>query len=50
MTLADPIFNNSFIFMDTPSGDGIEAQVSLDEQEMVTFELDKELVGFASLH
>ncbi|KAM7497854.1 hypothetical protein LguiA_022268 [Lonicera macranthoides] len=50
VTLSDPLFNNSIIFTDTPSGDGIEAQVSLDEQEMVAFELDKELVAFASLH
>ncbi|KAM7503184.1 hypothetical protein LguiB_002088 [Lonicera macranthoides] len=43
-------FSSSIYFMETPSGNGIEALVSLDEQDMVTFELDKELLALASLH
>ncbi|KAM7497856.1 hypothetical protein LguiA_022270 [Lonicera macranthoides] len=50
VTLADVQFSNSVILMDTPSGDGIEAQVSLDnEQEMAAFKHDKELSAYASL-
>ncbi|KAM7503180.1 hypothetical protein LguiB_002084 [Lonicera macranthoides] len=45
--LADSPFINSFILMDTPSGDGIEVMVSLEEQEMGAFQLNEEL-GLAS--
>ncbi|KAM7497728.1 hypothetical protein LguiA_022142 [Lonicera macranthoides] len=40
--------NNMFLLMDTPSGDGIEALVSLTNQEMIALEADKELLEFAS--
>ncbi|KAM7477530.1 hypothetical protein LguiA_025743 [Lonicera macranthoides] len=48
--LVDAPINNSFILMDTPNGDGIEAMVSLDEENMATFEQDKEILAFTSLH
>ena len=41
---------NTFILMDTRSGDGIEALVSLEEQNMNVFEHDEELLRFASLN
>ncbi|KAK9052232.1 hypothetical protein SSX86_028860 [Deinandra increscens subsp. villosa] len=34
---------NFLVFMDTPSGDGIEATVRLEEEEMSIFQNDKEL-------
>lgn len=36
--------------MDTRNGDGIEALVSLEEQNMNVFEHDEELLRFASLN
>ncbi|KAM7497855.1 hypothetical protein LguiA_022269 [Lonicera macranthoides] len=48
VTLADIQFPNTIILMDTASGDGIEAQVTLDEQEMAALAYDKELAAFAS--
>lgn len=47
VALGETPFNNSFIFTDTPSGDGIEAIVSLDEQEMVKFQVDEEIMALA---
>ncbi|KAM7497853.1 hypothetical protein LguiA_022267 [Lonicera macranthoides] len=47
VALGDTPFNNSFIFMETPSGDGIEALVSLDEQEMLKFQVDEEIMALA---
>lgn len=41
--------NNMFILMDTPCGDGIEALVSLTEQDMAAFEVYKELQALSSL-
>ncbi|KAM7480929.1 hypothetical protein LguiB_005512 [Lonicera macranthoides] len=48
VNLADTPINNCFLLMDTPCGDGIEALVSLEEQDMVSFELDKEINMFSS--
>ncbi|KAM7497852.1 hypothetical protein LguiA_022266 [Lonicera macranthoides] len=45
----DVYFCNSFILMDTPSGDGIEVMVSLEEQEMGAFQLNEELMPFVSI-
>ncbi|KAI3932731.1 hypothetical protein MKW92_027997 [Papaver armeniacum] len=39
---------NFVMFMDTSSGDGIEAWVSLEEEDMVEFERHEELLAFAS--
>ena len=39
---------NTFMLMDTPSGDGFEAMVALEEQVMSMFECDPELLEFAS--
>ncbi|KAM7477527.1 hypothetical protein LguiA_025740 [Lonicera macranthoides] len=44
VNLADTPINNCFLLMDTPYGDGIEALVSLEEQGMVSFELDKSTI------
>lgn len=46
VTLAGTPNNNAIILMDTPNGDGIEAFVSIGEQNMVTFEHDKEILAF----
>ncbi|KAK9052231.1 hypothetical protein SSX86_028859 [Deinandra increscens subsp. villosa] len=37
---------NFLMFMDTPSGDGIEATVQLEEEEMSIFQNDKELHAY----
>lgn len=41
---------NIFVLVDTKGGDGIEAWVTLDEQEMAIFKSDEELLSFASLN
>ncbi|KAM7497725.1 hypothetical protein LguiA_022139 [Lonicera macranthoides] len=41
--------NNMFLLMDTASGDGIEALVSLTKQDLIALEANKELLAFASL-
>ncbi|THG19521.1 hypothetical protein TEA_027427 [Camellia sinensis var. sinensis] len=46
---ADSVFLNLIILMETRSGDGIEAWVTLDEQEMAILQRDMELLTFASL-
>ncbi|CAL5418566.1 unnamed protein product [Camellia sinensis] len=47
--LGGSVFLNLIILMETRSGDGIEAWVTLDEQEMAILEHDTELLTFASL-
>ncbi|KAM3753924.1 hypothetical protein ACB098_03G128800 [Castanea mollissima] len=42
-------FKNLVTFIDTPSGDGIEAYVSLKKEEMAKFESDEEFLTFVSL-
>ncbi|KAL6190516.1 hypothetical protein ACLB2K_036910 [Fragaria x ananassa] len=39
---------NVIILMDSKSGDGIEAIVTLEEQDMAAFECDEELLAFAA--
>lgn len=46
--IVDTPFVNSMILMDTPSEDGITANVSLEEQDMEIFLVDKELLSYAS--
>ncbi|PRQ45232.1 putative alcohol O-acetyltransferase [Rosa chinensis] len=41
---------NIFVLIDTKRGDGIEAWVTLDEEEMAIFESDEELLSFTSLN
>ncbi|KAK3443270.1 hypothetical protein EUGRSUZ_B03227 [Eucalyptus grandis] len=41
-------FKNLVVFMDTKSGDGIEAWVHLKEDDMAKFEQDKELLALVS--
>ncbi|KAK2991043.1 hypothetical protein RJ640_019364 [Escallonia rubra] len=43
-----PVFANLTILMDTKSGDGVEAWVTLSEEDMSLFERDPELLTFAS--
>ena len=42
-------YKNLITFIDTPSGDGIEAYVSLKKEEMDKFESDEEFLTFVSL-
>ncbi|KAM7497740.1 hypothetical protein LguiA_022154 [Lonicera macranthoides] len=48
VSLKGTMLDNMFILKDTPSGDGIEAIVSLNEEDMVSFQSQKEL-SLASL-
>ncbi|KAM5573955.1 acyltransferase Pun1-like [Rosa sericea] len=41
---------NFILLLDTKSGDGIEAWVTLDQQEMAIFECDEELLAFSSVN
>ncbi|KAI8528053.1 hypothetical protein RHMOL_Rhmol12G0121200 [Rhododendron molle] len=41
-------FKNLVVFMDTHSGDGIEAWVNLKAEDMAKFEADEELLAFVS--
>ncbi|CAK9137371.1 unnamed protein product [Ilex paraguariensis] len=41
-------FKNLVVFLDTRSGDGIEAWVNLKGEDMAKFEVDKELLSFVS--
>ncbi|KAM3749662.1 hypothetical protein ACB098_05G203500 [Castanea mollissima] len=41
-------FKNVTVFIDTKSGDGIEAWVNLKEEDMAKFESDPELLAYAS--
>ncbi|KAM7481043.1 hypothetical protein LguiB_005626 [Lonicera macranthoides] len=50
VTLGDSPTNNGFILMDTPNGDGVEALVSFEEQNMAAFEQDKEILAFTTSH
>ncbi|TKY52998.1 Vinorine synthase [Spatholobus suberectus] len=47
-SLDDSMFFNSVILMDTPSGNGIEVWIYLNEDEMATLQQDKELLKFAN--
>lgn len=41
-------FKNLIVFMDTKTGDGIEAWVNLKEEDMAKFEQDNELLAIVS--
>jgi shikimate O-hydroxycinnamoyltransferase len=43
------VLSNLVLLMDTRSGDGIEAWVLLDKEDMIVLGQDKELLAFASL-
>ncbi|KAL1533422.1 stemmadenine O-acetyltransferase-like [Salvia divinorum] len=45
-----PCFMNLVVLIDTRSGDGMEAWVTLEEQEMAVLEHDQEFTSFASLN
>ncbi|CAK9163584.1 unnamed protein product [Ilex paraguariensis] len=44
------VVKNTFVLFDTPAGDGIEAMVTLEEQDLAIFERDEEFLAFASLN
>lgn len=44
-----PVFMNFIVLMDTRFGDGIEAWVNMDEQEMEILQHNQQLMAFASL-
>ncbi|XVF35843.1 hypothetical protein REPUB_Repub19eG0006000 [Reevesia pubescens] len=46
---SETVFTNMIVLMDTKMGDGIEAWVFLDEQDMVMLEQNDELLAFGSL-
>ncbi|CAI9304089.1 unnamed protein product [Lactuca saligna] len=46
VTIAGNLRKNSFILMDTPNRDGIEALVCLGKQDMATIQSDNELLAF----
>ncbi|KAL5997339.1 hypothetical protein ACLOJK_008269 [Asimina triloba] len=48
ISLAQTPFKNLIILMETRSGDGIEAWVSMDAEEMAAFEQDEDLLSFIS--
>uniref|UniRef100_A0A5B7ACY4 Uncharacterized protein n=1 Tax=Davidia involucrata TaxID=16924 RepID=A0A5B7ACY4_DAVIN len=48
--MASGVVKNTFVLMDAPTGDGIEAWVTLEEQDMAIFQSDEELLAFASLN
>ena len=43
------LYHNIFTFIDTKSGDGVEAWIYLKEADMVKFEMDKEVLMYVSL-
>ena len=43
------LYHNIVTFIDTKSGDGIEAWICLKEEDMVKFEMDKEVLTYISL-
>lgn len=42
------LYTNLVSFLDTKSGNGIEVWINLDEKDMAKFEVDKELLAYAS--
>ncbi|XVE56272.1 hypothetical protein DITRI_Ditri03aG0225200 [Diplodiscus trichospermus] len=46
---SETVFVNTIVLMDTKTGDGIDAWVFLDEQDMVRLEQNKELLAFGFL-
>ncbi|XP_009783683.1 acylsugar acyltransferase 3-like [Nicotiana tabacum] len=48
VTVATNSMKNHFIFMDSPSGDGIDVLITLTEADMLIFHNNKELLEFAS--
>ncbi|KAF5470856.1 hypothetical protein F2P56_011344 [Juglans regia] len=50
VTVATMVLNNPIVLMDTRDGSGIEAWITLSEEDMALFEHDKELLEFASFN
>lgn len=49
MSKDSPLFFNLIVLLDTRFGDGVEAWVNLDEQEMALMEQDPELLAFCCI-
>uniref|UniRef100_A0A2N9FTG6 BAHD acyltransferase n=1 Tax=Fagus sylvatica TaxID=28930 RepID=A0A2N9FTG6_FAGSY len=50
VTIAGLVYKNVTVLMDTRDGSGIEAWVTLSEEDMTLFQRDQELLTFASLN
>ncbi|KAJ9169397.1 hypothetical protein P3X46_017599 [Hevea brasiliensis] len=50
VTIPSGAFKNVILMMDSRDGDGIEAWVTLSEEDMAFFQRDQELLAFASLN
>ncbi|CAL5349744.1 unnamed protein product [Camellia sinensis] len=50
VAIAGNVFKNTFVLMDSPCSDGIEAWVTLDEQDMEVFGNDEGILRFSSLN
>lgn len=44
-----PPFTNTAFFVDTKCGDGIEAWLTLKDEDMAKFECDDEILGYLSI-
>lgn len=49
ITVPEAPWKNMILLMDAKNGDGIEAMVSLDKEEMAAFEQNQELLSFCEL-
>ncbi|KAI3796919.1 hypothetical protein L1987_39606 [Smallanthus sonchifolius] len=45
-----PLAKNNFMLLETPDGNGIEAHVVLDKEDMEIFQNDKEMVSFCQIN
>ncbi|KAK3013153.1 hypothetical protein RJ639_008576 [Escallonia herrerae] len=48
LRMADGVVKNTFVLFDDGKGDGIEAFVTLEEEDMAIFQSDEELLAFTS--
>ncbi|KAG6581248.1 Tabersonine-19-hydroxy-O-acetyltransferase, partial [Cucurbita argyrosperma subsp. sororia] len=49
ITVPEAPWKNMILLMDAKNGDGMEAMVSLDKEEMAAFEQNQELLSFCEL-
>ncbi|XP_047320377.1 acyltransferase Pun1-like [Impatiens glandulifera] len=50
VAIAGNVFKNTFVLMDTRDGDGVEAWVTLEEEDMTAFECDEDLLSFCTVN